>query len=144
MSSGMGFPTFRSKAFTPKHVRDEPKIYTGCAVCGGKKKLEGPLSKDDGELKGDILIKYLWTQGTDSIHYMRVVNNYVATYQSQKPKKFLETADKYKKKKYLNACLKQNWHFTPIVASVDGLLGVKADETIKCITSRLAKKLKEP
>ena len=62
------------KAFTPMHVHDDPKIYTGRAVQGGKDKLKGHPSKDVGELKGDLLIRDLWTQGTDSIHNMRVVN----------------------------------------------------------------------
>ena len=41
-----------SKAFTPTHVRYDPKIYTGCAVCGGKYKLKGSPSQDVGELNG--------------------------------------------------------------------------------------------
>ena len=28
------------KAFTPTHMRDDPKIYTGCAVHGGKENLK--------------------------------------------------------------------------------------------------------
>ena len=31
-----GVTNLVSKSFTPTHVRDEPKIYTGCAVHGGK------------------------------------------------------------------------------------------------------------
>ena len=62
------------KAFTPMHVHDDPKIYTGRAVQGGKDKLKGYPSKDVGEPKGDLLIRDLWKQGTDSIHNMRVVN----------------------------------------------------------------------
>ena len=36
------------KAFTPMHVHDDPKIYTGRAVQGGKDKLKGYPSKDVG------------------------------------------------------------------------------------------------
>ena len=40
------------KTFNPTHVHDEPKIYTGWSVCGGKDKLKGSSSNDKGELKG--------------------------------------------------------------------------------------------
>ena len=44
---------------------------------------------------------------------------------------------------YLEACLKQRRHFSPFVASVDGLLGVEATATLKRIASRLATKWKQ-
>ena len=62
----------------------------------------------------------------------------------QNPKKFLETAEKEKKKKYIDAFLKRRQHFTPLVDSVDRLLGVEAEVTLKRIFSRLAKNRKEP
>ena len=34
------------KAFTPRHVRDDPKIYIGCALHGVKDKIKGSPSKD--------------------------------------------------------------------------------------------------
>ena len=58
-------------------------------MCGGKYKLEGSSSKDKGELKGDLLIRDLWTQGTDSIHDMHVVNTESTSYHSKNPKKCL-------------------------------------------------------
>ena len=45
-----------------------------------------------------------------------------------------------KKKMYLEAWLQQNWHFSPFVALVDGLLGVEATATLKRLASRLATK----
>ena len=44
---------------------------------------------------------------------------------------------------YLEACLKQRWHLSPFVASVDGLLGVEATANLKRIASRLATKWKQ-
>ena len=41
-----GVSDLASKASTPTHVCDDPKIYTGCAVCGIKDKLKGSSSKD--------------------------------------------------------------------------------------------------
>ena len=95
-------------------------------------------------LNGGLLIRYLWTQGTDSIHGMRVVNTGSTSYHYKSPYRFLETTDKAKKKKYLNVCLKKRRHFTPFVVSVDVFLGVEAEATLKRIASRLATKWKEP
>ena len=69
-------------AFTPTHVCENPKFLTGHAVCGGKGKYndKGVPPKDKGELKGNLLIRYLWTEGTDSIHGMRVLNNEAVSY----------------------------------------------------------------
>ena len=52
-----------------------------------------------------LLILDLWTQGTGSIHDMRVVNTDAIYYQFKTPEKCLETDEQEKKKKYLRACL---------------------------------------
>ena len=75
---------------------------------------------------------------------MRVVNTDATSYQSKNPEKCLETAEKAKKKKYLDACLKQRRHFTPFVVSVKGLLGVDSEATLKRIAICFAMKWKEP
>ena len=73
---------------------DESKIYTVHSVSGGKEKLKGSPSEDKGDLKGGLLIRDLWTQGTDIIHNMRVVNTDATSYKSKSPKKLLETTEK--------------------------------------------------
>ena len=45
-----GVADLTNKAFTPMHVCENPKIYTGCAMRGGKEKLKGSPSKYKGEL----------------------------------------------------------------------------------------------
>ena len=97
-----------------------------------------------GRKDGDIIIQYLLAQGTDSTHDMRVANTDAVTYQSKNPEKCIYTADQEKKKKYLPACIKERRNFTPFVASVDGLIRVEVEATLKCLSSRLAKKWKEP
>ena len=62
------------------------------------------------------------------------------SYQSKIPEKCLETAKRKKKKKYLNTCLNDCQHFTPFVASIDGLIEVEAEATLKHIVSRLMQK----
>ena len=69
-----GVSNIASKALTPTHVHNNPKIYTGCAVRGGKEKPKGNPLNDKGDLKADLLIRELWTQGTESIYDMCVVN----------------------------------------------------------------------
>ena len=52
-----GVTELTSNVFIPTHVLDDPKIYRGTDVRGGKDKLKGSPSKDKGELKGDLLIR---------------------------------------------------------------------------------------
>ena len=75
-----GVAALASKAFTLTHVCDDLKIYTGCAVRGGKYKLKYSPSKNDGDLKGGLLIIDLYTQGTYSVHDMCVVNTDASSY----------------------------------------------------------------
>ena len=85
-------------------------------------------------MKGDLFIRDLWTQVTDSIHNMHVVNTNTPSYQSKPPKNCM----KEKMINYLDTCLKQRWHFTPFVASVDGLLRVQSEASLNRITRQLA------
>ena len=123
-----------------------PKIFTGCTVRWGKAKYketgnvkEAPLP-EEGEENGENLIRDHWTQGTGSITDMRVVNTDAVSYQSKTLEKCLETLKRKKNSKYLNACLNDHRHFTPSIALVDGLLGFKAEATLKRISSRLTQK----
>ena len=89
------------------------------------------------------MIRDLYTQGTDSIHKIRVLNTYTVSYQYQIPKKFLEIAEREKKKEYLHACLNKRRNLTPFVALVDSLIGVEAEAILKRIASSLAQKWEE-
>ena len=124
-------------------MRDDPKIYTGRIVCGGKENIKGSPSKYEGELKGYLLVRYLCMQGENSIHYMRVVNTDVTSYQSTTPEKCLKTAEKDNKNKYLYACLKNRQQFTPFVVSGNSLLGVEAEATLERIAICLTTKWKK-
>ena len=56
-----GVANLSGKAFTPAHVHDDPNIFTGCTVCGGKTKAKGEgkgvTPPEGGEEKGDLLIR---------------------------------------------------------------------------------------
>ena len=82
-------------------MRNNSKIFTGRAVQrrgGGRFKSKGKgkvaLSLEEGEEKGYLLIQDLWTQGTDSIYDMCVVNNDAVSYQSKTPEKDLESTER--------------------------------------------------
>ena len=81
--------------------------------------------------------------GSDIIHNICVLNTDAVYYQSQTSKKCLETADHEKKKKHLHVCLNERRHFTPFVASADGLLGIEVEVTLERLSNRLTAKWKE-
>ena len=57
-------------------------------------------------MKGDLITIELRIQGTYSIRNTHVANTEATSNQSKPPEKFLETVEKPKKNKHLNACLK--------------------------------------
>ena len=65
----------------------KPHQLTGPIVRGGeakgnaKGKVTGALTLEEGEEKGDLLIRNIFTQGTDSIHNMHVINTDAISYQ---------------------------------------------------------------
>ena len=61
----------------------------------------------DTEQKGDLLIRDLWQQGTDSVHDMIVVNTDTLSYVCKSLEKCLHDSERGKKKMYLEACLQQ-------------------------------------
>ena len=88
------------------------------------------------------MIRDIWTQGTDIIYNMRVINTDAVSYQSKTPENCTEIADRKNKRKYLNYCLHQCIHFTNFSPSVDELIGVKAETSLKRIAIHLAQKWK--
>ena len=94
--------------------------------------------KETSYQKINLRIRYLWQRGMDSIHDMHAVNTSILSHQNKSPEKCLLTAEK--KRKYLEDCLRQRLHFLIFVNSMDGLLGVQAEDVLKCIVSLPTKK----
>ena len=103
---------------------------------------DGTAPPEATEQKGGLLIRDLYQIGTDSVHNMRVVNTDATSQRTKDPERCLQDAERGKKQMYLDACLQQRRHFSPFVASVDGLLGVEATATLKRLASRQATKWK--
>ena len=141
------------KAFTPSHMRDNHLIFAGRSVKRTKATPAGAIATTDRyrapppevmDQKRDLLIPFLWQNGTDSFHDIRVVNAVAKSHTSKTLEKCLQEAERGKKRMYLDACLHQHRHFYPFFASVDGLLGVEATTNLKRLDSRLATKWKQP
>ena len=94
------------KAFTPTHVCDDPLIFSGRAMQRTKTQTAGPThppSKNNSEStehKGDLLIRDLWQNGTNSVHGMRVMNTGTKSHLEKTPEKFLQLAERSEKKMY--------------------------------------------
>ena len=136
-------------AFTPSHVRYNPLIFVGLDVKRPNDKPDGTIgsTEQDGapppeaiEQKGDLLIRELWNNVTNSVHDMHVVNTDAKTHMVKTPEKCLQEAERGEMWVYMEACLQQRRHFSPFVASVDGFLGVEVTVTLKRLASRLATK----
>ena len=75
---------------------------------------------------------------------MRVMSTDAKTHTVKTPEKCLQAAERGKKRIYLKACIQQRRHFSPVVSSVDGFLGVEATTTLKRLASRLSTKWWQP
>ena len=85
-----GVADLAGKGFTPSHVHDDPLIYSGRAMSRTKPMPAGsnktyhtwemPAAPEVTEQKGNLIIKDLWQQGTDSVHDMHVVNTDALSY----------------------------------------------------------------
>ena len=106
--------------------------------------VESLNSKKGDEEKGDLLIRGLWDRATDLIVDVRISNTDAKSYRSRTPAKVLESQEREKKKKYLEACLENRRHFTPFVVSADGLKGREATALLRRLSSLLAKKWQKP
>ena len=105
-------------------MRNNPLIFAGCAMKMPKAKParticstnpENALPTRAAEQKGDLLICDLYQHGTNSVHDLRVVNADAKYHSGNTPEKCLQEAERAKKRMYLEACLQQRRHFSPIV-----------------------------
>ena len=129
------------KAFKHSAVRDEPSI-----LCHGTKKSktqdeDAPEANND---RGDLIIRGFWQSSTYCVVDVRVTDTDAKSYQDKEPSKILAAQEKAKKKQYLEPCLAQRRHFTPFVASTDGLLGKEANFFAKRLVVVLAEKWNKP
>jgi hypothetical protein len=140
-----------SRAYLPSAVRDGPRIHTSRAaeLRSSPGKPESPSVKrlfqnNCTEDRGDILVRGLWACRTDCIIDVRITDVDAKSQQSKDPHKVLEAHKREKKKKYLEACLEQRRHFSPFMASTDGLLGKESRTLPSKPSALLAEKWEKP
>jgi hypothetical protein len=134
------------KALIPSAIRDKPLIRTGriaetkrpCPTSG----ITGSPTGEDNRI--DILLRGFWARGTNCIVDVQVTDTDAKSYRHQDPNKVIQTQEKEKKQKYLEARLEQRCHFTPFVCSTNGMLGQKAKTFAKRLSTKLASKWQRP
>ena len=77
-----------------------------------------------------------------TIFDMRITQTDAPSYRGRDPVLILKRAEATKKKKYLTACFDDRKHLTPLVYSVDGMVGAETRAAEKHLTFHLAKKWK--
>ena len=101
-----GVPDLAGKCFTTSHVCDDPHIFAGYAVKMPKAKPSGTRGSTDqdgaqlpeaAEKKGDLLIRDLWRNGTNSVQDMCFVNTDAKSHSGKTPEKCLHEAERGKK-----------------------------------------------
>ena len=75
---------------------------------------------------------------------MRVTDLDAKSYRNQDPEKVLLRQEQEKKRKYLDPCRQQRRSFIPFVASTDGMLGPEAQQVLRRIALKLARKWHRP
>jgi hypothetical protein len=109
-------------AFKKSVARAEPRIFNGSPITTSDN--PNPTVDPSGE-------RGFWENGMDAIIDVRCVDMDAKSFNSCDPENVLKSAEKSKKNKYLEHCLKQRRAFTPFVISVDGLLRYKAKDLLK-------------
>ena len=75
-------------------MRDDPLIFVGHEMkrttgtpsgASGTKDWDRAPPQEATEQKGDLLIRDIWNNGTDSVHNMRVVNTDAKSHMSKEP-----------------------------------------------------------
>ena len=131
-----------ARAHTPSAVSDEPLIHSGQDVPRGARAAAG--SESQPEIRGDVAVHGFWRRGTTTVFDIRVTDTDCPSYRGRAPEKVLAKHEREKKAKYNAACLARRRSFTPLVFSVDGMMGAEATAATKRLASRLASKWKRP
>jgi hypothetical protein len=126
------------QALTPSTVSDEPLILPSrdMPVEGTARTIPSP------ELRGDLAVHGFWSKGQTAIFDFRVTDTDQPSNRNTDPSKVLLRHEKEKKAKYGDHCIARRRTFTPLVFSVDGLLGKEATAASKRLASSLAAKWK--
>ena len=123
-----------ASALAPNAIRNEPLIHSGPCE-------QGVRGEDEvTEERGDLLLRGIEKVGIATIVDVRVINTLSKSYCNRSVLSVIEQAEKEKEKKYGDACRARRRSFVPFIFTVDGMLGYEADQLLKLIAKKLAKK----
>ena len=123
-----------SQALKPSAILDEPLIHNGRDQDDTNANIPQP------ELRGDIAVHGFWKRGTTAIFDVRVTDLNNHSQRGTRAKTLLARHEREKKQKYAAHCERQRKSFTPLVFSIDGLVGNEGDAAMKRLASCLSKK----
>ena len=129
-----------ASALAPSAVSTEPKIFTGRTNDESNETDGANRVTVDKDRRGDVGVRGFWKRGTTAIFDVRITNTESGSYRGRDPGNILSSQEAEKKKLYLQPCLERRRQFTPLVFSVDGLMGKEASAATKRLASLLSAK----
>ena len=94
-------------------------------------------------LVADLSIRGVWQSQTVALFDIRVIDTDAPSYLHRDVASILSSAEEEKKRKYNDAAEARRASFTPIVVSVDGVLGREAECFIQLLANKIAQKWKK-
>ena len=126
------------QAHTPSSVSDEPLIQPSRNI-----PVEGTTPTEPSpKLRGNLAVHGFWTRSQTAIFDVRITDRDQPSNRNTDTAKVLLCHEKEKKNKYGALCIARRRTFTPLVFSIDGLLGKEAKAATKRLASSLAAKWK--
>ena len=101
-------------------------------------------SNEQPALRADLLVRGVWSYQDTASFDIRVTDTEAKSYNNKSSKAVLMQCEEEKKKKYSQACAEKHISFTPLVFSVDGLIGTECQVFLKRLAERLASKWDKP
>jgi hypothetical protein len=126
------------QALSPSTVSDEPLILPSRDV----QIAASTRTEPSPEIRGDLAVHGFWSSGQTAIFDVRITDTDQPSNRNTDPAKVLLRHEKEKKDKYGALCIARRRTFTPLVFSIDGLLGKEAKAASKRLASSLAGKWK--
>ena len=126
--------TLAKQAYLPSAVQLEPPIRNN----------SDSTTENYSQERGDIGIRGFWTKQFDCIVDIRITYPESNSNRNSTVEKLIEKQEKEKKSKYLQPCLERRRHFTPFIATTDGMLGKEAKKFVARLVDRLAGKWMSP
>ena len=101
-------------------------------------------SNEQPVLLADLLVRGVWSYQDTASFDIRVTDTEAKSYNNKSSKAVLRQCEEEKKKKYSQACAEKHISFTPLVFSVDGLIGTECQVFLKRLADRLSSKWDKP